>query len=100
MAKLFGLAFPRFQATQRIHAQNPRPELSGFLSNFAFLNPKFIHGDFLLAGETKIRILEEDVLIGCSALFGQRSGYFPHGIVLKLPLVLVCTVKSLKDFPV
>ena len=51
--EFFGLVFPGFQATQKIHAQNSRPELSAFLSNFTFLNPKFIHGDFLLAGETK-----------------------------------------------
>ena len=50
----FGLLFPGFQATQKIHAQNSRPELSAFLSNFTFFNPKFIHGDFLLTGETKI----------------------------------------------
>ena len=50
--KIFGLVFPGFQATQKIHAQNSRPELSAFLSNFTFLNPKFIHGDFLLTGET------------------------------------------------
>ena len=50
--EFFGLVFPGFQATQKIHAQNSRPELSSFLSNFAFLNPKFIHGDFLLTGET------------------------------------------------
>ena len=48
----FGLVFPGFQATEKIHAQNSRPELSAFLSNFTFLNPKFIHGDFLLTGET------------------------------------------------
>ena len=47
-----GLVFPGLQATQKIHAQNSRPELSAFLSNFTFLNPKSIHGDFLLTGET------------------------------------------------
>ena len=36
-----------FQVTQKIHAQNSRPELSAFLSNFTFLNPTFIHVDFL-----------------------------------------------------
>ena len=41
-----------FQSLGR-HAQNSRPELSALLSNFTFLNPKFIHGDFLLTGETK-----------------------------------------------
>ena len=53
-SEIFGLVFPGLQATQKIHAQNSRPELSAFLSNFAFLNPKFIHGDFLLTGETNI----------------------------------------------
>ena len=52
--EFLGLVSPGLQATQKIHAQNSRPELSAFLSNFTFLNPKFIHGDFLLAGETKI----------------------------------------------
>ena len=53
-SEFFGLVFPGFQATQKIHAQNSRPEMSAFLSNFTFLNPKFIHGDFLLTGETNI----------------------------------------------
>ena len=52
-SEFFGLVFPGLQATQKIHAQNSRPELSAFFSNFTFLNPKFIHGDFLLTGETK-----------------------------------------------
>ena len=52
-SEFFGLVFPGFQATPKTHAQNSRPELSAFLSNFTFLNPKFIHGDFLLTGETK-----------------------------------------------
>ena len=52
-SEFFGLVFPGLQATPKIHAQNSRPELSAFLSNFTFLNPKFIHGDFLLMGETK-----------------------------------------------
>ena len=52
-SEIFGLVFPGFQVTQKIHAQNSRPELSAFLSNFTFLNPKFIHGDFLLKGEIK-----------------------------------------------
>ena len=54
MVNFDGLVFPGFQATPKIHAQNSRPELSAFLSNFAFLNPKFIHGDFLLTGKTNI----------------------------------------------
>ena len=52
-SEFFGLVFPGLQATQKIHAQNSRPELSAFLSNFTFSNPKFIHGDFLLTGETE-----------------------------------------------
>ena len=52
-SEFFGLVFPGFQATEKIHAQKSRPELSAFLSNFTFLNPKFIHGDFLLTGEAK-----------------------------------------------
>ena len=51
--EFFGLVFPGFQATQKIHARNSRPELSAFLSNFTFLNPNIFHGDFLLKGETK-----------------------------------------------
>ena len=53
-SEFFGLFFPGFQATQKIRAQNSRPELSAFLSNFTFSNPKFIHADFLLTGETNI----------------------------------------------
>ena len=53
IANFSALFFPGFQATQKIHAQTSRPELSACLSNFTFLNPKFIHGDFLLTGETK-----------------------------------------------
>ena len=60
-SEFFGPIFPGFQAPQKIHTQNSRPELSAFLSNFTFLNPKFIHGDFLLAGETK----KEAVLAPC-----------------------------------
>ena len=51
-SEFFGLVFPGFQATQKIHAQNSRPESSAFLSNFTLLNPNFFHGDFLLTGET------------------------------------------------
>ena len=54
-SEFFGLVFSGFQVTQKIHAQNSRPELSAFLSNFTFMNPKFIHGDFLLTGESKIK---------------------------------------------
>ena len=55
-SEFFGFVFPGFQATQKFHAQSSRPELWAFLSKFtfrSFLNPKFIHGDFLLTGETK-----------------------------------------------
>ena len=38
-SEFFGLVFPGLQATQKIHAQNSRPELSAFLSNLTFLNP-------------------------------------------------------------
>ena len=44
----------RLVCTLLIHAQNSRPNLSAFLSNFTFSNPKFIHTDFLLTGETSI----------------------------------------------
>ena len=53
-SEFFGPVFPGFQATQKIHAQNSRPELSAILSKVTFLNPKFIHGDFLLMGETNV----------------------------------------------
>ena len=54
IAKFSALFFQGFRPTRKIHAQNSRPELSAFLSNFTFSNPKFIHGDFLLAVETNI----------------------------------------------
>ena len=57
-SEFFGLVFPGFQVTQKIHAQNSHPELSTFLSNFTFLNPKFIHGDFLLTGEINFYLSE------------------------------------------
>ena len=52
LSGFFGLVFPGFQATQKIHAQNSRPELSAFLSNFTFLNPKFM-AIFCLRGRPK-----------------------------------------------
>ena len=58
-SEFVGLVFQGFQATQKIHTQNSRPELSAFLSNFTFLNPKFIHGDFLLTGETNITDVDQ-----------------------------------------
>ena len=54
IANFSALFFQGFRSPQKIHAQNSRPELSAFLSNFTFLNPKFIHGDFLLTGETNL----------------------------------------------
>ena len=47
----FGLVFPWFQATQKIHAQNSRPELSAFLSNFTFFEPKIYSRRFSAYGE-------------------------------------------------
>ena len=41
-SEFFGLVFPGFQATQKIHAQNSRPELLAVLSNFHFLEPKIL----------------------------------------------------------
>ena len=57
-SELFGPVFPGFQATHKIHAHNSPPELSAFLSNFTFLNPRFIHGDFLLSPETNKFVFE------------------------------------------
>ena len=54
IANFSALFFKGFRPPQKIHAQNSRPELSAFISNFTFLNPKFIHGKFLLTGETNI----------------------------------------------
>ena len=54
MANFSALFFQGFRSPQKIHAQNSRQELSAFLSNFTLLKPKFIHGDFLLTGETKM----------------------------------------------
>ena len=50
--KFFCLVFQGCRPTQTIHAQNPCPNMSAFLSNFTFTNPK-ISSDFLLMGETK-----------------------------------------------
>ena len=54
-SEFFSLVFSRVSGHPKIHAQNSRPELSALLSNFTFLNPKFIHGDFPLTGETNKR---------------------------------------------
>ena len=71
-SEFFGLVFPGFQATQKIHALNSRPELSAFLSNFTFLNPEFIHGDFLLTGETK-KCFHADFLLGGDQQMGHMK---------------------------
>ena len=52
IANFSALFFQAFRPPQKVHAQNSRPELSAFLSNFTFLNPNVLHGDFLLTGET------------------------------------------------
>ena len=49
----FSLVFPGFQATRKIHAQNSRPELSAFLSNFTFSNPIFFSRRFSAYWEIK-----------------------------------------------
>ena len=49
--EIFGFVFPGFQ----VPPKKSRPELSAFLSNFTFSNPKFFHADFLLtAGDQKM----------------------------------------------
>ena len=51
--RIFRPCFSRVSGpSQNIHAQNSRPKLSAFLSNFTFWNAKCIHADFLLTGET------------------------------------------------
>ena len=78
-SEFFGLVFPGLQATQKIHAQNSRPELSSILSNFTFLNPKFIHGDFLLTGETNTFnfLKEECTNFGVQSKSAPSQGYEP-----------------------
>ena len=106
-SEFIGLVFPGFQATQKIHAQNSRPELSVFLSNFTFLSPKFIQGDFLLTGETTRFALAKHgpskmsgmlstgrrhVLEGCLGLPGQvwdvrkTQGFLPSFIFKEIAL--------------
>ena len=46
------LFFQGFRPPKKFTPKNSHPELSAFLSNFTLLNPKLIHGDFLLTGET------------------------------------------------
>ena len=48
--EFFGLVFPGFRGTQKIHAQNSRPELSAFLSNFTFSNPNLFTAIFCFRG--------------------------------------------------
>ena len=79
MANFDSLVFPGLQVTQKIHAQNSRPELSAFLSNFTFVNPKFTHGDFLLTGETKIYRSWPDLIHSVlkGAGFQNYTSWFP-----------------------
>ena len=44
--------FREFKFSTKNSAQNSRPELSAFLSNFIFSNPKCFHADFLLTNKT------------------------------------------------
>ena len=78
--EFFGLVFPGLQATQKIHAQTSRPELSAFLSNFTFLNPKFIHGDFLLTGETQKLVSSAEIMLVTNADL-SRAEKFTKGSV-------------------
>ena len=84
-SEFFGLVFPGFQATQKIHAQNSRPELSAFLSNFTFLNPKFIHGDFLLTGDPPFH-----------AFFPKKRGLAEKSAVSLLLFALFCAFLAQK----
>ena len=64
-------SFPGFQAPEKIHAQNSRPELLAFLSTFTFSNPMFFfHADFLLTGRSKNEISEK-----CKALTAIRTAF-------------------------
>ena len=86
-SEFFGLVFPGFQATEKIHAQNSRPELSAFLSNFTFLNPKFIHGDFLLTGEAKISLQNFPGVFGlCFPGSGDQKKF------TKIPALFQCQI--------
>ena len=69
--------FPGLQATQKIHAQNSRLELSAFLSNFTFLNPKFIHGDFLLTGEANICTTTHNIITEPNFIILELFSVFP-----------------------
>ena len=88
-SELFGLVFPRFQATQKIHAQNSPPDLSAFLSNFTFLNPKFVHGDFLLTGETNKLATPQLTL----TLSESVSELILSKLTLTLTLFILCDFK-------
>ena len=59
---VFGLVSQGFQGPPaKIHAQNSRPELSAFLSNFTLLNPMFSHADFLLTGENNVLWVQKKI---------------------------------------
>ena len=68
IANFSALFFRGFRPPKKIHAQNSRPELSAFLSNFTFSNPKFIHADFLLTGETKIWPSTSKIGVFCESI--------------------------------
>ena len=68
----FGLVFLAFQAPQKLHAQNIRPELSAFLSNFTFSDIKMFHADFLLTGD--INICPKKIR------YPERGGVLPQGV--------------------
>ena len=62
-AQFSALFFPGLQAPQKIHTQNSRPELSAFLSNFTFSNPKLFHADFLLMRPKDLPLLIEIIML-------------------------------------
>ena len=53
LCEFFGLVFQGFRPPTKIHAQNSGLKLPAVLSSFTFSNPKIVHADFLLMGETK-----------------------------------------------
>ena len=81
LCHFFGGCFSRISPPppKKIHAQNSRPELSAFLSNFTFSNPKFIEGDFLLiremifAGKSAQKIHQENPLQNPPQTYEQIS---------------------------
>ena len=50
-SEFFGLVFPGVSGHPKIHAQNSRPELSGFPLQFHFLEPKIYSWRFSAYGE-------------------------------------------------